>query len=407
MRAYRNLLGHLAETAPRTLAGLPRPFLDDQAAQLLARGDIYVLEQVDKHVPVVSALPPEALARAADAALDAAGVDDFCFLYARLPAAHRTAPACIEQAYLRLARRGNAAGIEQLAAATGVVPKLDEATVLRAYDVLVAAGRLGAVDYIRQLSGVPVRFTPRAAATGARALLAQGRHRALTGLARRTGVRVELTADEIDAAVQAALVDDTLPELAEALRELSQAPRATGFAALYAQLSEEGRHPHIPALFDLCADADRGVLDGPLWDRLLSVPNAAALRFVYEECADAARLRAHADAAYALGVAAGDRALVRLACERGGARLDPAGTGPLLDAALESGDTEWLAFAGQPVPDTDAGMLHRARTAPDAPAAGRWLLALAEERYDDAVRALAEVGPHPVADALRAGGTPS
>ena len=139
MRAYRNLLKQLSEDAPEKLTRLPAEFLAEQTRWLLERDEIYVLEQVNKYVPVMAALATEAVARAADRALERGVVDDFCFLYAHLPSDGRPDAARIDRACARLARRGNAGGIEQIIGATGVRPVLDEETVLRSYNVLVAA----------------------------------------------------------------------------------------------------------------------------------------------------------------------------------------------------------------------------------------------------------------------------
>lgn len=403
MRAYRNLLKQLSEDDPGALTRLPAAFLAAQARRLVEKDEIYVLEQVDKHVPVVAGLPAGAVARAAERALERGVVDDFCFLYARLPRAERPAPDRIGRACARLARRGNAGGIEQIIAATGVRPVLDEETVLRSYNTLVAAGRLGAVDYLRQLSGVPVRFDGDAAATGIRTLLASGRYGALRGLARRAGIEVRLDAAEIRRAVEEAVTDGTLPELSRALACLRPAPRIEGFTAVFERLVAQGRFAELPALFMVFADADLAALDATLWRRLLASGSAPAVRFAFEHCADAALLVQQAPAACVLGVTAGDRHLVRLACERGGARLRAEDAGPLLDEALEDGDARWLDFAtahltALPAVDPDRAQLYLARQAdrhpgrvpsdaaalgvrPD-PEAGRWLLALTEGRHD-------------------------
>lgn len=421
MRAYRNLFKQLAEDAPEKLTRLPAEFLIEQVRRLLERDEIYVLEQVNKHVPVMAGLPIEAVARAAERALDRGVVDDFCFLYAHLPASGRTAPERIDRACARLARRGNAGGIEQIIAATGVRPTLDEETVLRSYDVLVAAGRLGAVDYMRQLSGVRVRFDPEAAATGIRTLLASGRHGPLRKLARLADVEVRLDAREIHRAVAEAVTDGTLHDLAKALACLRPSPRIEGFAEVFRRLVSEDRVAELPALFTVFADADWQSLDAPLWQRLLSSGSAPALRFAFERYDNADLLAHHAQQAYALGVSAGDRALVELACERGGVRLRAEDVGVLLDDALEDGDAHWLDFVTARLPslpavDPDRAQLYLALQAavrpqrverdaetlgvPWAPEVGRWLLALTEGRHEEAAPAAGHATGHPIATAV-------
>ncbi|MFD3843853.1 hypothetical protein ACFWWC_47945 [Streptomyces sp. NPDC058642] len=418
MRAYRNLLKRLSEDAPEKLTRLPADFLAEQTRWLLERDEIYVLEQVNKYVPVMAGLPAQAVARAADRALERGVVDDFCFLYAHLPPAGRPDTARIDRACARLARRGNAGGIEQIIGATGVRPALDEETALRSYNVLVAAGRLGAVDYMRQLSGVPVRFDADAAATGIRALLASGRHGPLRKLARLADVEVRLDAREIHRAVAEAVTDGTLHGLAAALACLRPSPRIEGFAAVFRRLVSEARFAELPALFTVFADADWQALDARMWHRLLTSGSAPAVRFAFERCADADLLVRQAPDAYALGVSSGDRLLVRLACERGGLPLRTDDARGLLGDALEDGDAPWLDFAAArlttlPAVDPDRAQLYLARQAatrpqrvrrdaealgvPWVPEVGAWLLALAEGRHEVALAGLGDAGAHPVA----------
>ncbi|MEV3859262.1 hypothetical protein AB0J38_33755 [Streptomyces sp. NPDC050095] len=405
MRAYRNLLKQLCEDAPETLTRLPAGFLAAQVRWLVEKDEIYVLEQVNKYVPVMVQLPVGVVARAAERALERGVVDDFCFLYAQLPPAERPGPARVRRACARLARRGNAGGIEQIVAATGVRPVLDEETVLRSYDVLVAAGRLGAVDYMRQLSGVAVQFGADAAATGIRTLLASGRHGALRRLARLADVEVRLDAREVRRAVEEAVADGSLQSLAGALACLRPAPRIEGFTAVFGRLVAQERFAELPALFSVFADADRRVLDAGVWRRLAASGSAPAVRFVFEYCDDVALLGQQAPEGYVLGVTAGDRELVRLVCVRGGLRLRSRDVGALLGDALEDGDVRWVDFAvaqgaaqgrALPVLDPDLVQLYLARRAavdPQRvreeaealgvardPEVGQWLLALAEGR---------------------------
>jgi hypothetical protein len=421
VRAYRNLLKHLTETAPEQLRALPHSFLVEQARWMLRRGEIYALEQVNKHVSLLAALPTEDLARATETALDKGAVDGFCFLYARLPPADRPTPARIDAACSRLARRGNAAGIEQIIAATGVTPVITEETALRAYDVLVAAGRLGAVDYVRQLSGVPARFHADAVSTGVRTLLASGRYSALRTLAHEVGHKIGLDADDVRRAVRDALADATLCELADALVSLGIEQQVEGFTACFNRLVAEERFTEVPALFFLCRDADWRVLDDGVWSRLMTSASAAAVRFAYEHCDDTETLGHHAFAAYELGVANSDRLLVRLACERGGAALRRRDAPALLDDAMEDGDVIWVDFAvGQlgtlPAPDPDRAQLflaqrarhHPEKAARDAEAlgvapdldVGQWLLDLADRHFEDAARAASRITAHHVAAAV-------
>lgn len=418
MRAYRNLLKQLSEDAPEKLTRLPAEFLAAQTRWLLERDEIYVLEQVNKYVPVMAGLSAEAVARAADRALERGVVDDFCFLYAHLPPTGRPAPARIDRACARLARRGNAGGIEQIIAATGVRPALDEETVLRSYNVLVAAGRLGAVDYMRQLSGVPVQFDADAAATGIRVLLASGRHGALRKLARLADVEVRLDAREIHRAVAEAVTDGTLRELAAALACLRPSPRIEGFTAVLRRLVSEARFAELPALFTVFTDADWQALDARMWRRLLTSDSAPAVRFAFERCDHADLLAQQAPDAYALGVSSGDRVLVGLACERGGLPLRTEDARVLLGDALEDGDAGWLDFVAArlttlPATDPDRAQLYLARQAaaqpqrvqrdaealgvPWIPEVGAWLLALAEGRREVAVAGVGEATAHPVA----------
>ncbi|MFF4272122.1 hypothetical protein [Streptomyces sp. NPDC001536] len=418
MRAYRNLLKQLSEDAPEKLIRLPGEFLTAQTRWLLERDEIYVLEQVNKYVPVMAGLSAEAVARAADRALERGVVDDFCFLYAHLPPTGRPTPARIDRACARLARRGNAGGIEQIIAATGVRPTLDETTVLRSYNVLVAAGRLGAVDYMRQLSGVPVRFDADAAATGIRALLASGRHGALRKLARLADVEVRLEPREIQRAVAEAVTDGTLHELAAALACLRPSPRIEGFTAVFQRLVAEARFAELPALFTVFTDADWQSVDAGMWRQLLTSGSAPAVRFAFERCDDADLLAQQTSDAYALGVSSGDRVLVGLACERGGAALRTEDARVLLGDALEDGDARWLdfvaaRFATLPAADPDRAQLYLARQAaarpervqrdaealgvPWIPEVGAWLLALAEGRREVAVAGVGDATAHPVA----------
>ncbi|NNN31985.1 hypothetical protein HLK59_16760 [Streptomyces sp. S3(2020)] len=418
MRAYRNLLKQLSEDAPEKLTRLPAEFLAAQSRWLLERDEIYVLEQVNKYVPVLAGLPMEAVARATGRALERGVVDDFCFLYAHLPPAGRPARDRIDRACARLARRGNAGGIEQIIAATGVRPVLDEETVLRSYNVLVAAGRLGAVDYMRQLSGVPVRFDADAAATGIRALLASGRHGALRKLARLADVEVRLDTREIHRAVAEAVTDGTLHDLAAALACLRPPPRIEGFTSVFRRLVSEERFAELPALFTVFTDADRESLDAPMWRRLLTSGSAPAVRFAFECCDDADLLAQQAVDAYALGVSSGDRVLVGLACERGGVPLRTEDARVLLGAALEDGDAWWLDFVAArltalPAVDPDRAQLYLAQQAatrpqrvrrdaetlgvPWIPEVGEWLLALTEGRHEVAPASVGDTVAHPVA----------
>lgn len=423
MRAYRNLLKYLSENASQELADLPRAFVIEQARQLLDRGDIYALEQVNKHLPVVPALPVSDVARAADRALGRGAADDFCFLYAHLPAAARPAADSIDTACSRLARRGNAAGIEQIIAATGVTPTFDEETACRAYDVLIAAGRLGAVDYLRQLSGIPVRFGSDAVAAGVRALLASGRYATLRELARSAGHAVYVPVGEVRRAVQDAFADGTLRELAGALVFLDSPHQVEGFVSYFRRLVAEERFAEIPALFALCSDADWSVLEEAVWSGLVASSDAPAVRFAFERCDDATWLRAHSLVAYELGLKEKDRLLVRLACERGGALMRVADAQALLDDALEEGDVAWVDFAvGElgtlPAANPDCAQLflayltqrHPERIASYAailgvdtdPGVGTWLLDLVDGRFEDAACSASHATGHEIAGVLAA-----
>jgi hypothetical protein len=223
--------------------------------------------------------------------------------------------------------------------------------------------------------------------------------------------------------VRHALADGTLCELADALGALETPPRVEGFTGYFPQLVAEARFSEIPALFTLCSDADMAALDDGLWTSLAMSAAPAAVRFAYEGRADTAVLRRHAERAYALGLSARDRALVRLACERGGARLRPEDARPLLDDALEETDVAWFDFAvgrlgALPAPDPDRAQLflaHQSRSRPDRaardaellgvtadPALGQWLLDLTDGRFaptaaplfpaDGAVAGRAEAG---------------
>jgi hypothetical protein len=423
MRAYRNLLKYLSESAPQKLADLPRAFIVEQARQLLNGGDIYVLEQVNKYVPVMPALPVSDVARGADRALGRGAVDDFCFLYAYVPVAARPAVDSIDAACSRLARRGNAAGIEQVIAATGVTPTFDEETARRAYDVLIAAGRLGAVDYLRQLSGMPVRFDPDAVAVGVRALLASGRYGALRELARSAGRAVCVPAGEVRRAMRDAFADGTLRELADALVFLESPFQVEGFASYFRRLVSEKRFAEIPALFALCSDVDWSKLGKAVWSGLMASSDIPAVRFAFERCDDATWLRGHSLAAYELGCKGRDRFLVKLACERGGALLRAADAQALLDDALEEGDVAWVDFAISelgtlPAAHPDCAQLflayltqrHPERTASYAatlgvdtdPGAGTWLLDLVDGRFKDAACSASRTTGHEVAGVLAA-----
>lgn len=426
MRAYRNLLRYLSESTPEKLAELPRAFVIEQARQLLNREDIYILEQVNKHVPVMTVLPVGDVAGAAGQALGRGAVDDFCFLYSHLPAAARPAAGSIDAACSRLARRGNAGGIEQVIAATGVTPTFDEETAQRAYNVLIAAGRVAAVDYLRQLSGVPVRFDPDAVAVGVRALLASGRYTVLRELARSAGrtVRtVRVPVGDVRRAMRDAFADGTLRELADALVCLESPHRVEGFSGYFRRLVCEERFAEIPALFALCSDVDGKVLEQALWSRLMASGDATAVRFAFERCDDASWLSEHSPAAYELGLRENDRFLVRLACERGGALLRAADARALLDDALEDGDVAWVDFAISqlgtlPAANPDCAQLflayltqrHPERTAPYAaalgvttdPEAGTWLLDLVDGRFEDAACSASRATGHEVAGVLAA-----
>ncbi len=419
VRAYRNLLKILAEQSPGRLGSLPRWFLTDQAAQLLRCNEIYVLEQVDKHVPVVDALDHAELVRAAEAALGGGHVDDFCFLYHRLQVADRPSKERIMAACVKLARRGNVAGIEQIAKLTGVQPVLDEQTAVRAYHVLIAAGRLGAVDYIRQLSGVAVVFDPVAVRAGVRALLFAGKYSAMARLLGTSGAEASIEPGDVRDAVDRAFNDASLGELAWALAQVGCPAPVSGYPDYFARLVREERFAEIPALFTLCSDAEWKSLTDPIWERLVETGCASALRFVYEQHPDDRFLNKYVNAVYRVGVDARDRVLVRLACDRGGAPLAPVDAHLLLEEALDDTDLSWIMFAyGRlgflPYADPDLVQLFLAKLRyqwadadVDAAASmfgtaideslGRWLYELAEGRFEQATRAAAGLGDHEIA----------
>jgi hypothetical protein len=144
---------------------------------------------------------------------------------------------------------------------------------------------------------------------------------------------------------------------------------------------------------------------------------------VFTHCDDPALLGRHAAHAYKLGLTEGDRGLVKLACERGGAQLRADDALPLLHDALEQDDGSWLDFAAAhldtlPTTDPDRVQLFLARqakhqpervaddaallrAAPDAEL-GRWLADLAEGRVEDALHAAPDVATHPIAAAIAA-----
>jgi hypothetical protein len=419
MRAYRALLQRLVEESPATFARLPCGFLADQAARLLRGGDIYLLEQLDRRVPVLGGLDPAELARAAALARHECRVDDFCFLYPHLAEPDRPGSATVSEFYQDLARRGLVGGIEQVARLTGVRPELSEPTATQAYRVLIGAGRLDAADYVRQLSGVPVRPDPAAVAAGARYLLATDQYGALRRLARLAGP-VRLGRGELAAAAGRAAACGRLTELAAAAAQAGAAGTVTGFRGRLAGLAQAGRLRDAPALFTLCADADAGCLDGEAWRVMLTSGEATPTRFAYQHCPDARLLEQHADQACRLAADAGDRVLARLACELG-ASLGPDDARRLTADALDELDLDWLRFArrqpgGLPAAGADAvqlflGTVSRERpgdleaacalvgTRPDEQL-GEWLYGLASGDPTLADRAARQLPGHAIAAAV-------
>ncbi|MBA2696457.1 MAG: hypothetical protein H0U62_11625 [Actinobacteria bacterium] len=408
MRAYRALLAHLVERDPGRLADLPRGWLAEETADLLSIDEVYLVEQVAKKVNVLDQVAPEVLADAALRALDGHRVDDFCFLDGYLPERLRPDPERIRAAYRRLLRRGNAAGVEQLAARTGVPPVVDERTALRAYAVLAAAGRPGAIDYVRQLSGVLVTVAAEDLRTGAHTLLAADRYVAMVELAALRTMGVDLDPALFDGAIPRAAKEGELDRLAAAATAWGADRKLIGFAAHLDRVLSTGAFAEFPALFALFADANEDDLPDAAWRGVVEIGTAAALRFVFRWHPDDAFPATHAERAYRIGVTARDRELVRLACTRGGAVLRAPDATALFEGALDDVDLDWLCFASDrlravPAARADAvqlflaevgrrspGDLGRASAATGAtpdPRAGRRLLAL----LDGDAHAMAEI----------------
>ncbi|MGQ0718936.1 MAG: hypothetical protein ACT4NP_16800 [Pseudonocardiales bacterium] len=347
MRTYQNLLRRIVDEDPRLLADLPWSLVLEEAGSLLRCGDVRVLEQLCKHAEIAPHLDSAHVSAAARAALRNQRVDDFCFLFCLLDAGDHPSAEDLRRTYSLLAQRGNAAGIEQIANLTGVAAQVDEASAVRAYDVLVAAGRLGAADYIRQLSGVPIVFTPDAVRRGATVLLLSGKYSVLRSLARSSPTRVALDPAEVAQAADLASEDGRLDDLAAAVESCGGRGLIAGFAPRLARLLHAERFDEVPALFVLCCDADLIAITDDVWCRILTSASAPAIRWVFERHPDAGLLRRHAPAGYRVGVDAGDRKLVRLACERGGATLIEADVPALLDGALDDLDIAWVSFVGK------------------------------------------------------------
>jgi len=409
MRAYRTLLAHLVERDPGQLANLPREWLAEVTGNLLSLDAVYLVEQVTKHVNVLGRAAPEELAAAALRALHAHRVDDFCFLYGHLPECLRPGPTRIHAAYQRLLRRGNAAGVEQLAARTGLQPVVDQPTAQRAYAVLAAAGRPEAIDYVRQLSGVPVALTPEDLRTGAHALLAAGRYVAMVKLAALNPTGVSLDPPLLADAVPWAVREGDLDRLAAAATAWSTDRRLIGFAAYLDRVLSTGTFGEVPALFTLFADAYEDDLPDVVWRGMVEVATAATLRFVLQRHPDAAFAAAHADQAYRTGVTARDRKLVRLACTRGGAVLRAPDAAALVGGALDDVDLEWLCFASEhlttmPPVRTDAAQLFLAEVERRSPADLRRACAVTgatpDPREGWRLLALVDGDPHAVVETV-------
>lgn len=419
MRAYHALIRHLCETDPPRLGQLPPDFLRATAGWLLDH-DGYLLEQLDKHTGAAGTLDPARLESTMYAALDAGRTDDFRFL-SRMRGGS-VDPARVGSAYLRLARRGNIAGIEDVVQATGVPARLDEESARRAYEVLVGTGRLAAADYVRQLSGIPIAASARAVDSGYRVLLLAGRYAGITQLWEFSGRRPRPNGDDLDAAFGRAAADCDFTGLAGVADLLGCAGRFDGFAPHLAELVAAGQLRQIPALAQLCRDARPGDLDTALLAKLAGSTDPAAVAFVYAHQDFTAIQKEYAEHAYRVAVVAGDRALLRTVCTVTGQPLLVSDAGRLLGPAVADGDVDWIRFAGEhasplPQPPADAAQLllfdlsaqglpavadELARllgTRYDEPA-GRWLSHLRDGRFELAAAMLSEVVDRPAFGSL-------
>jgi hypothetical protein len=412
MGVFRALIQHLYETAPARLRTLPQGLLRREADEMLAQGELYPLEQVQKTVDIVTGIPAARLEEALYRALAECRVDDVCFLHDRLGPVFRFHPGRVAAAYETLARRGNVGGLEVVAGRTKIPPRLSRETALAAYDVLVATGRLGAADYVRQLSGVPITYSPDAVQLACRLLLVAGRPHVIRELEQRTGVPAVLEPAELTRA-SARAVDGLELRVAAAIAALGYTP-ALGIedhASLLRRVIEAGRLTEIPALFRLVPGTDATTIPDTILEALLETGDPEALAFLFGRSELEAFQRAHASLGYALALALRARDIVRAIHERTGAPLRPEDAATLLEDALVAGDVPWVLFAcghlsSWPAFETGlvdvflyelelAGDPHRAEVARALGqdldhSRGGFVHAVKHGRWDDAARALRE-----------------
>lgn len=345
MRAHRALLATLVEHDPSRVSTLPRSFLSDIVPSLLEHDEVYLVEQITKQMNVIGEVAVPVVAAAAHRALGGHRVDDYCFLHEHLAAEWRPDADRIRLAHRDLLRRGNAAGVEQLAARTGVRPVIDERTARRAYGVLAAAGRPGAIDYVRQLSSVPVDLDPADLHHGAHTLLAAGRYEAMIELAKFGRQDVRLRADALAVAVRHAEDDQALDLLTRAAQAWASDGLLTGFAHQVERIVATGAYGDLPALIALFADADPAALPDTVWSRVAQVGTPPALRLVLRHHPGPDVRSALGDRARALAVEARDRELLYLASSRGGSGPYDDDVAALVEEALDQVDLDWLDFA--------------------------------------------------------------
>lgn len=352
MTLYRQHLRHLLETAPHRVQEVPASLVRAEARRWLEEDDLYALSQLVKHVSVE--LPPGRVAVHLYGALRQCRVDDFLFLLRLAGGAAAVDPDRVAAAYAELATRGNVAGLEAVAEATGVRAVLDHVTAERAFNALAAMGRPAAMDYVRQLSGATLRCEAMHAETGFRVLLLAGQYDTVRRLRDATGVTPRFTAQEVGRAVNEAETRLRFRQLATLAAVIPQGIRLTGFAAHLGRTLAAEAFSEVPALVLLCEDAVPADVPADVLRTLASSAEPDLVRYVYEHPQYVEAQRVNAASAYTTAVESGDLRLVRSICESTGTPLRPVDVEPLLVQALAETDVAWVCFAARsgPLPST-------------------------------------------------------